>query len=106
MSNQARERSTNASEKNSSHIVSHSRIMKNYIQTIQQPKRSAKNWISVHLSIQRGRRGPRNAGLSSQPLTPSKMLAFPGKSVNKSADIPFINLAILFNVSYVNVFTD
>jgi hypothetical protein len=34
------------------------------------------------------------------------MLAFPGSRVNKTADIPFINLAMLFNASYVNVFTD
>jgi len=59
-----------------------------------------------YLSIQRGRRGPRSAGLSSQPLMPSKMLPFPGNSVNKSADIPFMNLAMLFSDSYVNVFTD
>ena len=37
---------------------------------------------------------------------PSNMLAFPGNRVNRSADIPFINLAILFSDSYVNVFTD
>jgi hypothetical protein len=37
---------------------------------------------------------------------PSKMLPFPGSSVNKSADIPFMNLAMLFSDSYVNVFTD
>jgi len=34
------------------------------------------------------------------------MLPFPGNRVNKSADIPFMNLAMLFSDSYVNVFTD
>jgi hypothetical protein len=36
-----------------------------------------------------------------------KNIAFPaGKRVEKMADTPFINLAILFNDSYITVFTD
>jgi hypothetical protein len=68
-------------------------------------KRKDREWID-YFSIQRGRRGPRNEGLSSHPLTPSRMFDVPGKSVSNKAETPFISLAMLFRDSYVNVFTD
>jgi len=52
-----------------------------------------------YFSIQRGKRGPRKVGRSSQPWIPSSILAFPGSSANTRAETPLISLTVLFNDS-------
>lgn len=55
--------------------------------------------VKTYFSIQRGSRGPRKVGLSSQPWIPSRIEVFPGKIANRSAEIPFISLTILLKDS-------